>query len=288
MKKFKAKCIPVMLVAMMMFVLTACSSGDKSNGTVPPSYDYESDSGIKGETNTIADERKIIETISLTIQTREFDELLDEIEAQVNELGGYIESSSVSGREFGSSTNRHAKLEVRIPSAVSDEFTAYISENSAVVSRNVSTEDITLKYVDMESRVNALEAEKTALEAILEQASTVSEVIEVRDKLTSVIYEIESYKSQLKTYDNLVEYTTITMDIDEVEKIVVTEEKGTWERIGTNLVNNFVKVWKGLRELFIFFVSTIPFMLPFGVSAAVALIIIHLVHKAKKKKRDRL
>ena len=76
--------------------------------------------------------------------------------------------------------------------------------------------------------------------------------------------------------------------IDEVEKIVVTEEKGTWERIGTNLVNNFVKVWKGLRELFIFFVSTIPFMLPFGVSAAVALIIIHLVRKAKKKKRDRL
>ena len=286
MKKFKAKCIPVMLVAMMMFVLTACSSGDKSNGTVPPSYDYESDSGIKGETNTIADERKIIETISLTIQTREFDELLDEIEAQVNELGGYIESSSVSGREFGSSTNRHASLEVRIPWAVSDEFTAYISENSAVVSRNVSTEDITLKYVDMESRVNALEAEKTALEAILEQASTVSEVIEVRDKLTSVIYEIESYKSQLKTYDNLVEYTTITMEIDEVEKIVVTEEKGTWERIGTNLVNNFVMVWKGLKELFIFFVSTIPFMLPFGVTAAVALIIIHLVCKAKKKKRN--
>ena len=291
MRKNRAKYILVLLIALMMFTLTACGGAANYDGSynesMQPSYDGNDwENGITGEGNTIADERKIIETISLRIQTREFDELLDKVNAQVNELGGYIESSTVSGREFGSYSNRSARLEVRIPSAVSDKFTAYISENSAVVSRNVSTEDITLKYVDMESRVNALESEKTALEAILEQASTVSEIIEVRDKLTNVIYEIESYKSQLKTYDNLVEYTTITMDIDEVDKIVIKEDKGVWERIGTNLVNNFAGVWKGLKEIFVFLISIIPILLPFRVIAGVTLTIIHVVKKSKQKKTE--
>ena len=103
--------------------------------------------------------------------------------------------------------------------------------------------------------------------------------------LTDVIYEIESYESQLRTFDNKIDYTSITVNVDEVEHPVIVHEQTTWERIGTNIVDNCRVLWTGLVELFVAVTSALPFLLFFAVIITIIVLIIKLFSKRSKKKR---
>lgn len=233
--------------------------------------------------NVLAD-RKIIETIELSVQTKEFDKLLENLNAQIASLGGYVESSDISGREIDSDSNRWANMTIRIPAEHSEAFTGFISDNSVVVNRTVTTEDVTLSYVDIESRLAALQAEKTALEQLLANAASTDEIILIRDQLTEVIYEIESCTAQLRTYDNLVDYCTVEIYIDEVERTIVVEEQNVWQEIGVNLSNNFADVWNGMVDFFVFAVSSLPYLIPGAIIAVIVIVIVLIAKKSAKKK----
>lgn len=295
--------IPLLLLSAAL-LLSACSA---PGGAGYDAYGNEAP-GAVGSTDTVIDEtakdftdavtssdssvnvaenRKIIETVSLSLQTTAFDELIDGIHAKVKELGGYVEQSSVSGREISATNNRYASLTVRIPAAQSESFTTYVSDSSTVTRRTVSTEDVTLTYVDIESRITALEAEKEALESLLSSAASVEEIIKVQDRLTDVIYQIESYQSQLRTYDNLIDYCTVELSISEVERTTPVAEQDVWGQIGSNLTYNFGLVWDILVGLFVLAVSAIPFFLPPLVIALLVIAVVVIVKKLRRQKRDR-
>ena len=234
---------------------------------------------------TLTEGRKIIQNIELNLQTKEFASLLEKLEKEIADLGGYVEESSVRGLDPDSREYRSAYLVVRIPAEKSGSFDAFLSENSVVTNRRVSTEDVTLQYVDMESRVKALNLEKEALEEILKKAVNVDEIIAVRSQLTNVIHEIEAYESKLRTYDNLVDYCTVTIYVNEVDRTTVVEKQTIWQEIGTNLKNNFENVGTGLVSIFVFLISAIPYLIP--VAIILALIIIpRKLKKAKKAKKE--
>ncbi len=286
----------MMMVTILIFSLTACGGRKKADGMLMEENstggvgNYGTGTEIEDTVSTadktvgIRENRKIIENIELSVETKEFDKLLESINEHLKALGGYVESSNVYGREFDSYDNRSANMKIRIPAEKSQNFSDYISENSVVISRSVTTEDVTLTYVDIESRVAALTAEKESLEALLKNAKTVEEIVTVRDKLTEVIYEIESHQSQLRTYDNLVDYCTVTIYIDEVERTTVVEDQSVWQEIGTNLKNNFEHVGDGMVSLFVFVVSAIPYFIPFIIIALI--IIVPIVVRRKKKKKQ--
>ena len=247
--------------------------------------DYESPE--KGEnsaeSSSVTTNRKIIERISLRVETKEFDSLLSKLEEELTKVGGYIESSSISGNSYRYEGNRYASLTVRVPSDKSVGFTTFLSENSTVTNKEVNTEDVTLSYVDMESRVSAFETEKSALEGLLAKAETVEDIIIIQERLTDVIYEIESYQSKLRTYDNLIEYTTISVHINEVERVTVVEEQSIWQEIATNLKENFEDVGHDLVRAFVFVISNLPY---FMVWAVIIIIVIFVAKKFLKKPKN--
>lgn len=274
--------ISLLLIAM---VLTGCGAGasnDAAAGDVNSSMDATTDSYLEyGESGfkedapaeSVTSNRKIIERVFLNVETREFDDLVLKINQEISKAGGYVERSSVTGNSFYYDGNRYAELTVRIPSEKSDGFSEFMSQNSTVTSKEISTEDVTLSYIDAESRVTALETEKASLEKLLAAAETLEDIIKIQDRLTDVIYEIESYQSQLRTYDNLIDFTTITIYISEVEKVSVVEEQTVWQEIGTKLSNNFSDIGDGAVAIFVFLVSNIPYLAILGVVAGVAIMI---------------
>ena len=291
MKKYTRKfTVLLSLLLTISYLLAGCGSQATdmeamNGGAVSDSYeekgellDYESSQ--KGENTSVATNRKIIERINLYVETKEFDSLLSKLEEELAVLGGYIESSSVSGNSYSYDGHRYANLTVRVPSYRSTDFTAFVSENSTITSKEVNTEDVTLSYIDMESRVSALEAEKDALEALLAKAETVEEIITIQNRLTDVIYEIESYESRLRTYDNLIEYTTISIHISEVERVTIVEEQNIWQEIAANLKENFEDVGHDLVRAFVFVVSNLPY---FMVWAVIIIAVIFLGKKIIKK-----
>lgn len=280
--------ISLLLIAM---ILTGCGAGasdDAAAGDMNSSMDATTESlGEYGNTGftdgapeeTVSTNRKIIERVFLNVETREFDDLIAKINQEISKAGGYVERSNVSGNSYYYDGNRYAELTIRVPSEKSDGFSEFVSQNSTVTSKEITTDDVTLSYIDAESRVKALETEKASLENLLAKAETLEDIIKIQDRLTDVIYEIESYQSQLRTYDNLIDYTTITIYISEVEKVSVVEEQTVWQEIGTKLSNNFSDIGDGAVAVFVFLVSNVPYIAILG---AVAFVIVKVVKKMKK------
>ena len=290
-KLFKKLAITICAIGMVA-LLFGCSANESLSIDKFTGEDYSQNSSAEiGSTSNIieeiSNERKIIETVELGVQTTKFEELLENTKNKIKELNGYVESSNISGREIGTYNNRWAEMKVKIPAKNSEYFKGFISESSVIIRESVTTEDITLKYVDIESRILALRSEQASLEKLLENAKSTSDIVTIRQQLTDVIYKIESYESQLRTFDNLVDYCTITLYIDEVERTTIVEDQSTWEEIGTNLSRNFEKVWDGIVALFIFFVSIIPYMIPFAIIGIIVLVIIKLCTKSRNKKSNK-
>ncbi len=291
----------ILSVLLIASLLSACgASVEKGDMAVEENYNELADSyagdisangsssGSSESNNSIKAQRKIIERIYYHVETKDFDNLVETLESRALSVGGYIESSDVSGNAFVSSVLRSATFVFRIPSDEVDDFTNFVSENSTVTNRSVNTEDVTLDYVDAESRIKALKTEKEALESLLAKATSTTELLEIRDMLTDVIYEIETYESQLRTYDNLIDYTTITIDINEVEQTTVVHKQSTWQRIGTNLKDNFRGLWNFLVELFVFIVSALPYLLFVGVLVVILVLIVKKSRKRRNSKKAKL
>jgi|GEM_PF-968884 len=232
--------------------------------------------------------RKLIRSIDISAETREFDSLIGELKEQAGKAGGYIESSSVSGSSYysGDDSLRSASFTIRIPSGKTDAFLEQMKGECNVIGTSESTQDITLTYVDVKSHIEALEEEKAQLMKLMEKADSTEAVIAVQEQLTQVRYELESYQSQLKTYDNLVDYDTVDLDISEVRDETPAAGSSVWQRMGDGFVRNAKAAAQSVVSFCVWFVADIPyFILLFAVICIVLLLIRRIGRRRKTKNR---
>ena len=284
----------ISIVIVLMLVLVGCGSKTSdmaatesfdADGAASADTKFENNSMEYGTSEStpaesVSTNRKIIERVYMDVETKEFDELIQAIYEEVEKSGGYIEKSSVSGNSYSYEGNRYADFTIRVPSDASGGFAEFVSANSTVTNKEIVTDDVTLSYVDMESRVSALETEKESLEKLLAEAEVLEDIIKIQDRLTDVIYEIESNKSQLRTYDNLIEYTTVGICVREVERVSIVEEQTAWEEIGTKLSDSVRNIGNGCVDIFIFVIGNLPYFTIVGIVAVIAFTV---VKKVKKK-----
>ena len=226
--------------------------------------------------------QKLIKTVTICAETKEYDKLMTSLTDKVKQLKGYLEESEES--QYGAGNRRYCSLTVRVPCESLDTFLMEISESTNVLSKNVSTEDVTLAYVDMESHIKALRTEEETLLRLLEKAEKLSDVITLQNELTDVRYQIESYESQLRTYDNQVRYSTVHLTLEEVERErTVQEKKSFLQEIRSGLSDNLYEIGQVLRSVAIWFIVSLPYFALVGVIVAVIVFVIRIILKSIRK-----
>ncbi len=230
--------------------------------------------------------RKLIRTFNIQIQTKEFDEVTAGIQAKVQELGGYVESSSLdSGSAYYNDYNRYSYMTVRIPSDQLDGFVENVKETSNVTSISESTEDITLNYVDVESRKTALETEQGRLMELLEKAETVEDIISIEGRLSEVRYQLESYTSQLRTFDNQVDYSTVHIEINEVDRETKVEPKTFWQEVSDDFGNSIYRLGQGMRGFAIWLLGSSPYLVLWIVIIGTVVLAVRAIRRKKKLRK---
>lgn len=237
--------------------------------------------------NTAQVNRKLIRTFDIQIQTKEFDDVIAGIQKKVQELGGYIEQSSIdSGSSYyGNQYNRYSYMTVRIPSDKLDGFVQNVKDTANVTNISEATDDITLKYVDVESRKVALETERDRLLELLEKAETVEDIITIEGRLSEVRYQLESYASTLRTYDNQVDYSTVHINISEVDRETKVEPKTFWEEVTEEFGDSIYDMGRGIRNFAIWFLGSSPYILLWGAIIAAAVFVLRFLGKKRKLKK---
>jgi len=168
-------------------------------GPPPPPPSPAADSG-----------RKMIRTDSLSLVVKRPGEAAEQIRQLAIRLGGFLVTSEVSGEADAASS----LLTIRVPAARFDEARSAIRKlGLRVESERVEAQDATLQYVDQQARLRNLRAEEQQYLAILKQAATVKDTLEVSEKLGDVRGEIEQQQTEFDALSKQVETVAITVSL---------------------------------------------------------------------------
>ena len=258
---------------------------DYDYGAMDDMYVTEDSMSSSGTVENPQSYQKKIRRLEMYVETEDMDTLLANIENRVNELGGYVEQKEVyRGSAYADRVYRHASLTLRVPAEKADSFVEKVGEVSNITSTTEDVDDVTLQYVATESRITALTTEETRLLELLAQAENMEDLLLIESRLTDVRTELEEYTSQLRLYDNLVNYATISLYVDEVREYTPVKEQTFWQRIGSGFVDNLKDLGTGLENFLVFVITGLPY---FVLIAAVVVAVILIVKAALKRKKKK-
>ena len=249
-------------------------------------YEYSRDTNSAGEADVPTDSqiqsnsnRKLIKTVNMSAETREFDNLIANVMSRIDSLGGYAESTDISGNTYNSKSARSAHIVARIPAEKLDGFVKSIAEESNITNKNESAEDVTLQYADVEAHKDSLKIEQERLNQLLEQADDLETIIALEDRLTQVRYEIESYESRLRTMNNQVVFATVNLSVQEVKEYTPEpiEEKTFGQRLAEEFLDSCEEAWETIQDFVIGFVSMLPMLLVLLIILGVVFLIVFVI-----------
>ena len=289
------KYLAALIAALLLLSLTGCGAAPENSMSMSDSdkYNrYDAEYGVAepaaGDTadteQAVPESRKWIITMNIDAETEDMDTLLQTLQEKITSLQGYVENQEINnGSLYSSYRYRSAYLTIRIPADQADNFLSHVSGVSNVTSSNKSMEDITLTYVATDSRVKALQAEEARLLELMAQAETMSDLLEIEQRLTDVRYQLESATSQLKVYDNLVDYATIHLSISEVQEYTPVEEETVWERISGGFVDSLKDIGEGLVDFTVWLLVSSPYLVLWGAIGTGIFLIVRKIRRKKPK-----
>ena len=223
--------------------------------------------------------RMLIKNVYLSVESEDVEVMVKNVEKRVDSLGGYIESTNIENTKYSSSERKTATIIARVPVEKLDGFVDEVEGQSNVLSKNSNAEDVTLRYVDMQSKLESYEIEYDRINELLKQADDLDTIIALESRLTEIRYQIESYGAQLKQMKNQATYSTVTLNIEQVIEYtpVVVAEKTRLERMSEGFISNCKRVWNGLLDFLVGLVIALPVLLIWAVIIIVIVLIIRFI-----------
>ena len=232
---------------------------------------------------------KIIYSSNVQVETTDFEGTLAKLDKMVADFGGWVESSSVSGSNYadrsrGSVSRRSASFTLRIPSERFQELMSSLSDLGNVPYSHIYSENVTAQYYDVQARLTAYTAQEQRLLEMMELAESVEDVIILEDRLTEVRYRIESLQSSLNNWDRQVSFSSVYLDISEVQEY--SPEPQVQPSYGERLSRALKSGWKDFtdfcQDLLLLIAESLPGLILF---AAVITAVVLAVRRRRKARR---
>ena len=118
---------------------------------------------------------------------------------------------------------------------------------------------------------------------LLAKAENMADLLEIEARLADVRYELEQVTSQLRLYNNQIDFATIHLNLNEVQEYTPVEEPTLWERIRDGFADSLKGLGNFFLELFVFLLTASPYLAVFG---GIAWLVIWLIRKKAAKKRE--
>lgn len=252
--------------------MASCSSSESKKDVQTESSSASNDIATteqehKAKTEELADEqsemiptnRKIIHRAELQLNVKNLENIQLMIEKKVSEYGGYIVESNVH-RESEESIS--ARLTVRIPEQHFQKFlTDAEGEAAEVLNRNVTGEDVTEQYIDLESRVKSKRTVEERLLEFMGKAEKTEDLLKISSDLSNVQEEIELIVGKMKYLENQTSFSTIEIAMYENSVIVPgldSKNLDTWEKTKKQLATSTNFIFAAGSGLIVFFIGNLP------------------------------
>ncbi|MCD8502676.1 MAG: DUF4349 domain-containing protein [Bacillaceae bacterium] len=230
-----------------------------------------------------AQDRMVIYQANMHIEVKEYDKVEKQIQDKVAKLNGYIVETATYNRNENSI---EGYLMVKVPQESFYAFLNDVEETSINVhERQISGSDVTEEFVDLESRLKSKRVVEERLLSFMENAKKTEDLLKISADLGDVQQEIEQIVGRMNYLQNNVNYSTVTIHIQEkllnVSSMQNPDELNTWlkaKSLFMDTVNGIITFFSGV---FVIVVGLSPIIVPVGVAG---LIIVYVVKKQGKQK----
>ncbi|MBO0962632.1 DUF4349 domain-containing protein [Neobacillus sp. MM2021_6] len=293
------KILPVFIFAIIVGI-AGCSSSSKSEDRAKMSMENksvmdssQSDGGeqpalVKGDNakanqtpptaNLEVPNQMVIYQADLQLRIRNFEQTVKRLEEKAEKYGGYIAESNASK---GDKDQVSGSLKIRIPQKYFQDFLHDAEGQAAeVLQRNITGQDVTEEYVDLESRLKSKKAVEERLLAFMKATVKTEDLLKISADLAAVQEEIEVIEGRMKFLENQTSLSTITITMYENKVIIPNIDKdklNTWEKTKQQFMKSINLLLAGLSGFVVFIIGNIPILAIF--------IIIGVVFIAFYKKR---
>ncbi len=207
-------------------------------------------------------ERKIIKNADVTLDVEDYSYTVAEIKDKVMIMNGYIvnENTSVVGPE----EILRGHLQVRVPQMHFEDMLEEMDVLGKVKNRNIYAQDVTEEYVDIDSRLKALQTKEERLLAILSKSGELSDILAVENELANTRAQLESLTGRLRYLDNRTEFSTIGISIQQVQssttKITATGLSGVMIRAKEAFIRAINNILLFIGKLVVFVGAALPYL----------------------------
>jgi hypothetical protein len=245
--------------------------------------------GVPAPTTTAQDNdgyregRMIIQSANLRLDIEDYDEKFNRIRDWVTAAGGFVENESTSYKtNYNDRENlKYGYMTLRIPASEYGRILEDIKTLGNVISDYANAYDVTKQYRDTASEIENLKVTETRLREIMEQAVEIEDILAIENELTRIRGSINAYEKQLKDWETLVDLTTVTVELNEVESlkpIIESIDDSLWGKAKEGFIQTINSIRKGIEKSFIWIISKSPILFAIAVLAFV-------INKIYKKRR---
>jgi hypothetical protein len=226
-------------------------------------------------------ERVIIREGSLNLVVEDTRATQQAIEQMVNEMaaeGAFVVSSNESSYSEGISPN--IDMVIRVPAARFDESMDRLASMAVRVNnRGETAEDVTEEYVDLQARLESMEAARQRLLEIMKNADTTEDLLMAEQQLTQREAEIESIKGRLQYLTQAARLSRITISLQPYLPSQPLEPGWRPAETARQAFENLLSSLQDFGNFIIYFtIAILPWL------AAIALVVYLILRWRKRRK----
>jgi anti-sigma factor RsiW len=158
--------------------------------------------------------RRVIRTGQMAIEVERYDAAASRLFAIAEGAGGFVADSSFS-EEDGVPRGTFV---LRVPAARFSEVVAQVEKLGTVQRRQISGQDVTEEFIDLEARVRNLTRQEARLLALMDRATKIPDLLVIEGEVARVRGEIERLTGRLRFLANKVDLATVQAEVSQKPK----------------------------------------------------------------------
>ena len=182
-------------LALALVVAVSCSSDDAesvaTSATESPSSDAAGGTTAIGGSN---DDRRVIDRdVTVYVTVDDIETTSTQAIAMVTDAGGVIDATDIS---LESEDSASARIDARVPPTELEAVVTSVSSLGTLTARQQTAADVTDQVVDLRTRIASAQASVQRVQALLDEAQNLDDVVLLEGELTKRQTDLERLEAQ--------------------------------------------------------------------------------------------
>ncbi len=219
--------------------------------------------------------------VDLRVEPGTFEQISSQLRSVAQDLGGYITAGETHLQEIDGVDYTVGWMTMRIPQDRFDDALDRVDGLGERLSLNVSSQDVTEEYVDLEGRLRYWKTQEEFYTRLMAEATEIEDLVTIQTRMQDVLLNIEQIEGRLRYLDSRTDFSTLTVGLTEVPGTTPVEEPddpGVLEQAIDQAGTVLLATIGGL-------IVGAAFVLPFALLAAVGFALWMAIRSVRRRKR---